>query len=97
MTVQDLQKSISNLEKILPKTRGMEKMELNDTINELKRKKANLITNALDDLNINISQEDIDVLNQATIDVESAIASEQHKTELVSKVIGIGKKILGFL
>jgi len=97
MTVQDLQLSISNLEKILPKTRGMEKMELIDTINELKRKKANLITSALDDLNINISQEDIELLNQATTDIESAIASEQQKALLVSKVIGVGKKILGFL
>ena len=97
MTVQDLQLSISNLEKILPKTRGMEKMELIDTINELKRKKANLITSALDDLNINISQEDIELLNQATTYIESAIASEQQKALLVSKVIGVGKKILGFL
>lgn len=97
MTVQDLQVSISNLEKILPKTRGMEKLELNNTIFELKRKLANLITSPLDDLNIDIYQEDIDFLNQATLDVESAIASEQHKAELVTKVISIGKKILGIL
>lgn len=97
MTVQDLQISISNLEKLIPQTRGIEKLELNKTIFELKRKLADLITSPLDDLNINISQEDINVLNQATADVESAIASEQHKAELVSKVIGIGKKILGFL
>jgi len=97
MTVQDLQVSISNLEKILPKTRALEKLELNNTIFELKRKLANLITSPIDDLNINISQEDIDLLNQATADVESAITSEQHKAELVTKVIGIGKKILGFL
>ena len=97
MTVQDLQVSISNLEKLLPQTRGMEKLELNNTIFELKRKQANLISSPLDDLNINISQEDIDLLNQATADVESAIVNEQHKAELVTKVIGIGKKILGFL
>ena len=97
MTVQDLQVSISNLEKLLPQTRGMEKLELNNTIFELKRKEANLITSPLEDLNINISQEDIDILNQATADVESAIASEQQKAELLTKVIGIGKKILGFL
>ncbi len=97
MTVQDLQVSISNLEKLIPQTRGMEKLELNNTIFELKRKLANLITSPLDDLNINISQEDINVLNQATADVESAIASEQQKAELITKVIGIGKKILGFL
>lgn len=97
MTVQDLQVSISNLEKLLPQTRGMEKLELNNTIFELKRKQANLITSPLDDLNINISQEDIDLLNQATADVKSAIANEQHIAELVTKVIGIGKKILGFL
>lgn len=97
MTVQDLQVSISNLEKLLPQTRGMEKLELNNTIFELKRKQANLITSPLDDLNINISQEDIDLLYQATADVESAIASEQQKALLVTKAIGIGKKILGFL
>lgn len=97
MTVQDLQVSISNLEKLIPQTRGMEKLELNNTIFELKRKLANLITSPLDDLNINISQEDINVLNQATANVESAIASEQQKAELITKVIGIGKKILGFL
>lgn len=97
MTVQDLQVSISNLEKLLPQTRGMEKLELNNTIFELKRKQANLITSPLDDLNINISQEDFDVLNQATADVESAIASEQQKALLLTKAIGIGKKILGFL
>jgi len=97
MTVQDLQVSIYNLEKLIPQTRGMEKLELNNTIFELKRKLANLITSPLDDLNINLSQEDINVLNQATADVESAIASEQLKAELVTKAIGIGKKILGFL
>lgn len=97
MTVQDLQISISNLEKLLPQTRGMEKLELNNTIFELKRKQANLITSQLDDLNINISQVDIDLLYQATADVESAIASEQQKALLVTKAIGIGKKILGFL
>lgn len=97
MTVQDLQISISNLEKLLPQTRGMEKLELNNTIFELKRKQANLITSPLDDLNINISQVDIDLLYQATADVESAIASEQQKALLVTKAIGIGKKILGFL
>ena len=97
MTVQDLQKFISDYEKILPKTKGMQKMELNDTINDLKIKKANLITSALDGLKINIDKEDIDLLNQATADLESAIATEQHKAEMVTKVIGIGKKILGFL
>jgi chromosome condensin MukBEF complex kleisin-like MukF subunit len=97
MTVQDLQKTISNLEKILPKTSGMEKLELNDTIFELKKKLANLITSPLDHLNVNISQEDIDLLNQSASDVESAIVSEQQKTELVTKVLGIGKKILGFI
>ena len=82
---------------VLPKTKGMQKMELNDTINDLKIKKANLITSALDGLKINIDKEDIDLLNQATADLESAIATEQHKAEMVTKVIGIGKKILGFL
>ena len=97
MNIQELQKTISNLEELLTNTTGSEYLELNRTIFKLQIKLSDLSTSPLEDLNINISQEDIDLLNQATVDVKSAIATEQRKTELITQAIGIGKKILGFI
>jgi len=96
MTVQDLQKTIADLEKILRNTSGMDKIELNDTIFELKNKLANLITSPLDDLNVNISQNDLDKLTQAAANVENTSNSAQQKASMVKQAIGIGKTILSF-
>ncbi len=97
MTIEQLQQTISNLEKLLAQSSGKDKLELNRTIFDLKNKKANQITSALDKLSINITEEDLDQLSKAANVISEATTTATEKSELVKKGIGIGKTILGFI
>ena len=97
MNIQELSNTISNLKKIKDNASGETKLELIDTVYDLELKLNEMVTAGMDIIDIQITNEDLSKIDNATESIQAGIDDAEVKANMINTCLTIGKKIISLL
>ena len=97
MTIHELADKIEQLEKISTEATGMQAARLRQTIDNLETKRVEILTQGLINMNVNMTQQDIDGWDTIRYTFEQERENIANLSSSIESAINLGKKLLSQL